>query len=330
MGRQRMISDSFWVDPDLKDHTAENRITQMLFLTSPDSNVIGVYRTMWRLIGAGMGWTEPQLLNAARDLVSKGVIAIDEPTGWVWVKEWWKHNSLRGAFLGNVARKARAELSQVPPQWKDAILEWIASYDEDGICTPLLSPLEGASKGLASPSQEAGGNPNHKPNISTTTNQNGGANGAADIDALISAAVWVTSKTGVVRNEVGFRHKVRSRILENGPSAEDLRALDAWKTDQATASERALVARNAIAEDLRRAQRIEKENVQAEAALAALNTLQQERLIQEFGEHLGSTNDSLSKLFKKQGMKSKLVRVALLNFMKDNTISQHEPEPMES
>lgn len=105
-GRPRMVSDGFWDDPDLADITHEERCTLLLFLTCKQSNVIGVYRIIWRQVGAGAGWTQDQVLNAARNLKAKGCLDIDESTGWIWVKEWWKHNSLRGAFTGNVAKKA--------------------------------------------------------------------------------------------------------------------------------------------------------------------------------------------------------------------------------
>ncbi|HEY3328119.1 MAG TPA: hypothetical protein VGK14_13275 [Novimethylophilus sp.] len=144
-----MINDSFWDDPDLSDYTVETRTALLLFLTCRDSNIIGVYRVNWRSIGAGIGWTKEQATNAARLVEELGGIVIDEETGWVWVKEWWKHNSLRGAFTGNVAKKALQELSIVPDTWKPEVLEWITSNDPEGACKGLISPLAGA-----------GGNPN--------------------------------------------------------------------------------------------------------------------------------------------------------------------------
>lgn len=144
MGRSRMVDDGFWGDPDLADLTIDERCTLLLFLTCPQSNVIGVYRLIWRQVGAGSGWTHDQILNASKNLKSKGCIDLEESSGWVWVKEWWKHNSIKGAFTGNVAKKARQELLQVPDSWKSGILDWIENNDFEGACEPLISSLRGA------------------------------------------------------------------------------------------------------------------------------------------------------------------------------------------
>lgn len=144
MGRSRMVDDGFWGDPDLADLTIDERCTLLLFLTCPQSNVIGVYRLIWRQVGAGSGWTHDQILNASKNLKSKGCIDLEESSGWVWVKEWWKHNSIKGAFTGNVAKKARQELLQVPDPWKNGILSWIENNDFEGACKPLVSSLRGA------------------------------------------------------------------------------------------------------------------------------------------------------------------------------------------
>lgn len=218
MARQRMVSDRFWKDADLASLTTEQRTALLLFLTAEESNIIGVYRVIWRAVGAGMGWTHDQVLNAARDLQAKNCVAIDEATGWIWVKEWWKHNSLRGAFTGNVAKPARIELSQVPEFWKKAILLWITENDHEGACKPLLRDLEGS-----------GGNPNPSPSlISTTTGGEG-----VDIDDLVEAAVWAARQAGDIKNEAGFRVKVRARILTD-PNPEDIKSLRAWREVQAT------------------------------------------------------------------------------------------------
>lgn len=205
MGRPRMISDSFWTDPELINLTTEDRVCLLLLLTNGDSNIVGIYRTVWRVVGAGIGWTEAQTLLTARDLMAKGHIEIDDSTGWVWVKEWWKHNSIRGAFVGNVKGKALKQLSQIPENWKPKVYEWLLRFDEDGTVVEALrqlndasdnaeaksykalvilppakdiapssrdSPYQAPCEGLPSPSQGAAGN--HTPNhtltfISTTT-----------------------------------------------------------------------------------------------------------------------------------------------------------------
>lgn len=230
MARNRMVSDGFWKDADLASLTTEQRTALLLFLTAEESNIIGIYRVIWRAVGAGMGWTHDQILNAARDLQAKDCIAIHEETGWVWVKEWWKHNSLRGAFTGNVAIKAAKELKQVPEFWQQAVITWLTENDQEGACKPLISPLQGS-----------GGNPNPTtssiPNSTTTPN-----GGEVDIDELVEAAVWAALQVGEIKNEAGFRVKVRARILA-APNPEDMKSLCAWREAQA-AQQAAAVAEN--------------------------------------------------------------------------------------
>lgn len=157
--RQRTVSDFFWEDPDLAHLTSENRLTLLMLLTNGSSNIVGVYRVVWRVLGSGVGWTHEQTLQAAKDLQEKGVAEVDEATGWVWVKVWWKNNSLKGAFTGNVSKKAIIESRQVPEIWKERFIQWLFENDP-----------EGATKGLVSSLVGAGGNPNPNLNsIRTTT-----------------------------------------------------------------------------------------------------------------------------------------------------------------
>jgi Arc/MetJ-type ribon-helix-helix transcriptional regulator len=213
-----MVSDRFWRDADLASLTTEQRTALLLFLTAEESNIIGVYRVIWRAVGAGMGWTHDQVLNAARDLQAKDCVAIDEVTGWIWVKEWWKHNSLRGAFTGNVAKPARIELSQVPEFWKKAILLWITENDKEGACKPLLRDSQGS-----------GGNPTTNRNLNPTTTELGGEL-VADIDDLVEAALWASGSQVIKPGH--YRAGIRKRLETSLPTLDDLATLSAWREAQ--------------------------------------------------------------------------------------------------
>lgn len=54
-----------------------------------------------------------------------------------------------------------------------------------------------------------------------------------EIDELIEAAIWA-SRTGgkEIKNESGFRHKIRARILLSGASDEDIKSLSDWRAGQ--------------------------------------------------------------------------------------------------
>ncbi len=237
MGRQRMINDSFRDDPDLTDYTVETRFALMMFLTCPESNIIGVYRVNWKSWGAGIGWTREQTINVARLLADLNGVGIHEDTGWVWVKEWWKHNSIRGAFTGNVAKKALQELSQVPDFWKTQVLEWVKTNDVEGACKGLISPLVGA-----------GGNPNPisipnstpTPTLEESAPQRAGVVDNIEIDELVDAAEWQAKQAGTkIGNWLNWRTAVRARFERGELKPEDSQAWKEWQRHQASMAQQA-------------------------------------------------------------------------------------------
>lgn len=195
--RQRMVSDGVWEDPDLSHLTSENKLTLLLLLTNSHSNIIGIYRVVWRVLGAGLGWTHEQTLQAVLDLQDKGVVQIDAETGWLWVKVWWKNNSIRGALTGNVAKKALSEIKQVPEIWRENILKWFSDNDEEGACKGLISGLQGA-----------GANPIPNPNINPTAADVGRVEGE-DLEDLISATLRARQHADPPQNPAGWKKWAR-------------------------------------------------------------------------------------------------------------------------
>jgi len=312
MARQRMVSDDFWVDPDLVDLTTEQRTCLLLFLTCKESNVIGIYRVIWRVVGSGMGWTHDQILNAARDLKRKNCVDIHEDSGWVWVKEWWKHNSLRGAFTGNVAKKAAQELTQVPDFWRVDVRNWLTENDSEGACKPLLSPLQGAA-----------GNPNPTTSITpipTTTNH---LVVVEDLEDLIEAGIWAEGLTSSIRNEAGLRRKIRTRLMAEGPNAEDLHALRAWCAQRdRTANERVQHEREIASTAARQEQRA-AQAAEVSAYLQSLDEASHAALVEEFVTHLATVNGQAYQFYRRQGLKSKIVETAFLGFIASNYLSRN-------
>lgn len=325
MGRHRMIKDSIWGDPKLSNLTTENYLTLVLLLTNSYSNVIGVYRAQWRSLGAGIGWTEAQLLSAARDLEAKGLIAIDVDTGWIWVKPWWDHNSISGAFKGKASTKARSELNQVPEQWRTAVQTWLASHDEDGdlkfVVSTSVGPSDGHTWGYLAPS------PNHTPNhtstgnhISTTTGNAdpsiGGGGDEPDLNALVNAAVWAAAKTSGIHNEAGYRAAIKTRIQQNGPSSEDLLTLKAWRADLRRIEEQRMehqrLARQAEDDAEARSARL-RENERIIAAFDTLAPAERDKALDRFQ---ASCNPMVLSSLKKQGLKSPLVQAALTEYLR--------------
>lgn len=114
--RQRTISDFFWRDPDISDLSQEDKATLLYFLTSPSSNIVGVYQIVWRIASAEMGWTSEQLIAVSKRLQEKLLIDFTVD-GWIFVKIWWKHNSSLGAFSPKLLVKAKSQCDAMPHAW---------------------------------------------------------------------------------------------------------------------------------------------------------------------------------------------------------------------
>jgi len=119
--RQRTVSDYFWRDPEISDLSQEDKATLLYLLTSPSSNIIGVYQIVWRIASAEMGWTADQLLVVVKRLSDRGLIKFSED-GWIWVRIWWKHNSASGAFSPKLKVSAKNQCAAMPSDWLDEYL----------------------------------------------------------------------------------------------------------------------------------------------------------------------------------------------------------------
>ncbi|MFL6676355.1 MAG: hypothetical protein ACJ8LG_24080, partial [Massilia sp.] len=63
----------------------------------PYSNIIGVYPIVPRIAAAEMGWTADQLLAILKRLSGFELVRFEESSGFVWVRNWWAHNSAKMA-----------------------------------------------------------------------------------------------------------------------------------------------------------------------------------------------------------------------------------------
>jgi len=157
--RQRTISDYFWRDPEISDLSQEDKATLLYFLTSPSSNIIGVYQIVWMIAAAEMGWTKDQLLVVVKRLKAKSLIDCND-AGWIWVKVWWKHNSAAGAFSPKLLQNARKQCAALPAEWLDEFLESLKTVGVDRVLIGYPYPIPYPSDTLP---------PNSISNSNTTT-----------------------------------------------------------------------------------------------------------------------------------------------------------------
>lgn len=139
--RQRTISDYFWRDPEICDLSQEDKATLLYFLTSPSSNIIGVYQFVWGIAAAEMGWTKDQMLVVTKRLQSKGLIDFNEQ-GWVWVKTWWKHNSCAGAFSCKLLKNSIKQSDAMPSEWLEGFIKSVEKAGVDRVSVGYPYPTD--------------------------------------------------------------------------------------------------------------------------------------------------------------------------------------------
>lgn len=139
--RQRTISDYFWRDPEICDLTQEDKATLLYLLTSPSSNIIGVYQVVWRIAAAEMGWTSEQLLGVIERLQLMNLVSFNE-AGWVWVRIWWKHNSAAGAFSPKLLQIAKKQILAMPPEWHSDYAESLERVGINRVSIPYPYPSD--------------------------------------------------------------------------------------------------------------------------------------------------------------------------------------------
>jgi len=155
--RQRTISDFFWCDPSICDLSQEDKATLLYFLTSPHSNIIGVYQIVWMIAAAETGWTKDQLVVVVKRLQEKGLIGFNQ-AGWIWVKIWWNHNSPAGAFSPKLIQSAKKQCAAMPSEWLGDFLNSLE-----------LKGIDRVSIGYQYPTDTLPPNTNRISNSNTTT-----------------------------------------------------------------------------------------------------------------------------------------------------------------
>lgn len=167
------------------------------------------------------------------------------------------------------------------------------------------------------------------PPISSSTTTNHPVVVDRDMEDLIEAAVWSESLSRPIKNEVGFRVKKRARLIAQGPSAEDLVALRAWRANRdRAASELAQHERGRVVAAARE-QEWSRKTEEVAAYLQSLDEASHARLVEEFAASLSSSNGLLFQSYRKSGLKSKIVEREFLSFVaaRSSAIAQSAPVP---
>lgn len=160
MGRQRTINDANWRSVKMSGRTVEDRYALLYFLTSPFSNIVGAYELVISIAAPEMGWdSESQLKPVIKRLINEGFLECDQERGFIWVRDWWDHNSAKMAVGPALIKKTIEQIWKIPDQWRPAYLadflhrldrnskEFAAlshefGYRDEEVMTPTATPAD--------------------------------------------------------------------------------------------------------------------------------------------------------------------------------------------
>ncbi len=154
MGRQRTIDDAgFWRSVQISVRSQEDKATLLYLLTSPFSNIVGVYQIVPHVAAAEMGWTSEQLLPVLARLSDASLIDYDENSCSVWVKIWWDHNSARMAVGPSLRAKTYDQIGQIVDPWRQAyIADFVARLPtKDDLRVSIARELSRAMSTVSTP-----------------------------------------------------------------------------------------------------------------------------------------------------------------------------------
>ena len=187
MARQRTIDDGTWRSMRMSGRTVEDRYALLYLLTSPFSNIVGVYELVIPIAAPEMGWdADSQLKPVLHRLKDAGFLEYDLETGFIWIRDWWLHNSANMAAGPALLKRTIDQIRQMPNKWRDAYLaDFIPrldkekgqyqaisrefGYPNEDLPPPSAIPADRVQGPSADPTGRSAGNTNSNDIYKTTT-----------------------------------------------------------------------------------------------------------------------------------------------------------------
>lgn len=219
MGRQRVIDDAgFWRSVQISVRSQEDKATLLYLLTSPFSNIVGVYQIVPHVAAAEMGWTSEQLFPVLARLSDASLIDYDENSCSVWVKIWWDHNSARMAVGPSLRAKTYDQIGQIVGQWQQAyIADFVARLPtKDDLRASIARELSQAMNTVSTPcpypeDRGASNTTSNGISISTTTPTPPGVQEAASLEfPKLDETELAELRTRIEM----FPHSIRQDVLD--------------------------------------------------------------------------------------------------------------------
>lgn len=125
MAKNRYINTKFWEDGYIVNILPHDKLLFLYFLTSPLSNISGVYECPLKIMSAHTGFDEDELQEIIPHFEGK-IHYID---GWVYIRNFVKHQSSESA---SVKRGIEIEMEKIPKSIIEKIKEIESMYDQQG------------------------------------------------------------------------------------------------------------------------------------------------------------------------------------------------------
>lgn len=138
-----------------------------------------------------------------------------------------------------------------------------------------------------------------------------------EIDLLVDAAVWIAASSTQIKNEAGYRHAVRQRILADGATPEDYQAVEAYKREQERLNQQRAIAEQTDQAAALATALATKKSAAAQVHFASLDEAQRAMLLDEFVAHLTANNSAVFQFYRRSGLESKAVQAELSQFILD-------------
>lgn len=126
--KNRYVNTKFWQDGYIVNLLPDEKLLFLYFLTSPMTNISGIYECPIKIISVHTGFDRENL----EVIISRFKGKIHYIDGWVYIRNFVKHQSLKSP---SVKKGIEIELGNVPQKIKDKIQQIEKMYDEEGNAT---------------------------------------------------------------------------------------------------------------------------------------------------------------------------------------------------
>ena len=114
VARYTRIKCRLWRDEKVRALSEDGRICLLYVLTSPHSNILGLYVLAHGYAAADLGWELKRFTKPFAELLGQGLIEYDENTSLILIKNHLKHNPIENPHQVTAALKVLDELPTSP------------------------------------------------------------------------------------------------------------------------------------------------------------------------------------------------------------------------